>query len=120
MNKFPRPLCNSMIVLEHAWSAIEDTKGGNVLECGVYEGFTSMILKFGLDKNKWVTKHYAADTFKGFPYSGKKDEKYKEGDLNPGDLVNIELRRFWINTLVGRVEDTLSDLGNLKFSFVFN
>ncbi len=123
-NKFPRPLCNSVIVLEHAWGAVEDTKGGNILECGVHEGFTSALLKFGLNKNSHKTAFYAADTFQGFPYDGKEDEKYKKGELSlvtPGNYSVIgQLDYLNINVLVGKIENTLPRrLEDEEFSFVF-
>lgn len=114
-------LCNPVIVAHHAWIAINNTGGGNVIECGVYEGFNSAFLNFLIRRAPVCWRQFAADTFAGFPSDGKADEVYSAGELAPNDglLVQKELNRVGVEALVGRVENTLPQLRDLRFSFVF-
>lgn len=119
MKYFPRPLCNPYIVYEHAWLACNAAKGGGVAECGVYEGFVSAFLTFGLGKQDHLITQYALDTFQGFPYDGKTDEEYKKGDLAASWRVIEDLRRLGVFVHVGKIEDTLQEIEEEKFCFVF-
>lgn len=121
MPKHPTVLCDPFIVLEYAWRAVEQCKGGNVIECGVFEGFTSAMLNWAFRKSEYNVEQYAADTFCGMPYDGQVDEKYKKGDLAPCE--NVELTNGFVDLeiipLIGKVEGTLQSIDDKKFCFVF-
>ena len=119
--KFQRPLCNPFIVSEHAFYAVQNCKGGSIIECGVFDGCSSMVYNYCLRHLDYKITQYAADTFDGFPYDGTEQEGYKTGDLKPTNLwVITELESHGIIPLIGKVEDTLpKHLSDEQFSFVF-
>lgn len=121
MAKFPRPLCNSFIVAEHAFLALDKTKTGTIAECGVYDGVTSNILNFYLSGLPGYSRQIACDTFNGFPADGTKQEGYAKGDLKPAsrEYTIEKLRRAGIVPLVGRVEETLPRIQDARFAFAF-
>ena len=106
---FPRPLVNPTVIAEYAWAAMVGTEGkGAIIECGVFDGCTTIQVFWKLLALPYKMDMYAADTFAGFPYSPE----------NPFVISNLET--FGIKPLVGKVEDTLPKLPKkLKFSFVF-
>jgi len=93
-----------------------------MIECGVYEGFLSSFLNFGMRRAGIAFHQYAADTFEGFPKTYTDQKTYKAGDLAPtyGDFVVRELQRLGITVLKGPIEKTLSVIPDSeKFFFVF-
>ena len=58
-----KPLANYKIVAQHA----DLCPRGNFIECGVFEGATSVAINKVLDLG---CVQYAADTFEGMPYDG--------------------------------------------------
>lgn len=119
--RIPRPLCNPQIVGEHAYLAAMRAWGGAVIECGVYDGFTSAMLAWYRGFVPYRTRQFAADTFAGMPYNAKETALYKTGDLAPVDGLGVveRLRRLKIIPLTGKVEDTLPQLEREIFCFVF-
>jgi len=47
---------------------------GNVIECGVYRGGTTVLMALHLRKNRIAKKIYALDSFTGFKEDGVNDE----------------------------------------------
>lgn len=120
--KIPRILCNPGVPYEHAWLAFERCRAGAIIECGVYEGFLSIFLRFGLRKYNCHFRQYAADTFEGFPLESIDQTKYKAGDLAPihKNFLVSELEKAGIIVLKGDVRDTLQKIPKEeKFFFVF-
>ena len=99
---------------------------GDIIECGVFQGCTTVAMALYLKRNKIDKKIYACDTYGGLPYDGNHiDPMLKKGECTASFAV------FWKNVVEagvedyiipvkGLVEDTLpKELAGHKFCFAF-
>jgi O-methyltransferase len=91
---------------------------GSTIECGVYKGGSSILIATN-DPNK---KHYALDTFEGFPDMTCEVDAHEEGQFS--DVQFSEVQKFFmdyknINILKGLFSDSFKKLLNEQFSFVY-
>lgn len=100
---------------------------GDVIECGVFEGQTTIALAKVLKEFNSNKKIYACDTYNGLPYNGVGgiDSMLKKGECT------ASFKTFWKNVkeagvenyiipIAGLVEETLmKKLKNKKFCFAF-
>lgn len=115
-----KPLCNTKIVGHHAARACRNCPAGAVAELGVYDGATSLALRQLCRRDP----QYALDTFEGMPYDGSATEAaggFTKGYLTPVDVGAsvTALQSAGITVLKGMVEDTLAQLADERFAFVF-
>ena len=120
----PRVLCNPFIVADHCYEALCSCFGGNIIECGCFDGVTSATLNYLFYSGLvWCNKlnQYACDTFVGFPYKGKEQNRFDKGDLAPANGIGTieKLESLGVKVLAGKVENTLSTLRDKSFTFVF-
>lgn len=105
-----RSLSEHNKTLQFMNKAIRQTKVGVVIECGVYEGVTSYLMR-----QYHSRKQYAFDTFDGMPYDGTKQELeggFRKGYLAPTkqrDGIIKRLSNAGIDVRVGLIENTLMD-----------
>lgn len=77
---------------------------GNVIECGVYRGGTTVLMARYLETNRIAKKIYALDSFSGFQEDGVNDEIQK-------GLVPEQGRTAFTSTSVDYVQRKLERLG---------
>jgi hypothetical protein len=115
-----KPLCNSKIVAHHALQACRSCPVGAVLECGVFEGATSVTLRQHCQRDP----QYAIDTFEGMPYDGSAAEAaggFTKGYLAPRSPQHTitALQTAGVVVMQGRVEEQLPKLAGERFAFAF-
>tara|TARA_R110001606_G_scaffold222171_1_gene370039 strand:- start:845 stop:1420 length:576 start_codon:yes stop_codon:yes gene_type:complete len=100
---------------------------GDIIECGVFQGQTTIALAKVLKSFDSPKKIYACDTYDGLPYDGREgiDDMLKKGECSS------PFKEFWTNVcnagvqdyiipIPGLVEETLlSKLSEKKFCFAF-
>lgn len=115
-----KPLCNSKIVAHHAAQACKVCRQGAIAELGVYDGATSMAIRQACQRDP----QFAFDTFAGMPYDGSSIEAaggFTKGYLAPANADNsiTTLKQAGIIPIQGMVEDTLQQVADQRFAFVF-
>jgi O-methyltransferase len=104
---------------------------GNVIECGVYRGGTTVLMALYLKENRIAKKIYALDSFAGFN-EGHIEEEIDSGQVsargrsaftfNSVEYVQKKIERFGLADMVeivpGYFEDTLGKITD-SFSLAF-
>jgi hypothetical protein len=94
---------------------------GDVIECGVGYGGTSLPMALWLLENCPDKRLFACDTFSGLPHDERRGQ-LRAGEWNFGEAFPrcVDLLPLGnVRVIRGRIEDTLPKLTNARFCFAF-